>query len=229
MSKQVRWLIFVFIFIGGLLLGFLGSILIPRIGLVALYERQGGWTLLGYVAVGLLLLAVPIGYTVWLIAGAVRFARPREDTTEETPLQYLRQGERADVERVLVSIGGGPHAQFGLDLAARFARVGGGSVTILRVFPPNESVDSESESETLNQMVEELIGSDVPIDVQIRRHPSVVEAIVDETEASDYDLLIVGASDERTVSNLLFGTIPDAVAERTPCPVLIVRAPDALE
>lgn len=39
MSKQVRWLIFVFIFIGGLLLGFIGSIIIPRIEQVVLNEK----------------------------------------------------------------------------------------------------------------------------------------------------------------------------------------------
>lgn len=64
--------------------------------------------------------------------------------------------------------------------------------------------------------------------VRVRRHPSVVEAVVEETEEGGYDLLIVGASDERTVSSLLFGTIPDAVVERTHCPVLVVRATDAI-
>jgi nucleotide-binding universal stress UspA family protein len=223
MSKRVKWLVFASILLVGLLLGFLGSVIIPRLGLVALYERVGGWTLLGRVAVALLLLAVPIGYIVWLIAGAVEFGRAREQAETEALLRYLRHGERTEVERVLVAVGGGPHARFGLHLAASLARAGGGTVTVFRAVSPGAEVDTEAESEAVVRMAEQVIGRDPPVEARVRVSSSVVDAIVEETRQGGYDLLIIGASDERTVRSLLFGTIPDTVVERTPCPVLVVR------
>lgn len=37
-----------------------------------------------------------------------------------------------------------------------------------------------------------------------------------------YDLVVIGASEEWFLRNWLFGSIPDAVAERAPCSVLLV-------
>jgi nucleotide-binding universal stress UspA family protein len=223
MSKRFRWLAFASILLAGLLLGFVGSVLIPRLGLVALYERVGGWTLLGQVAVALLLLAIPIGYIVWLVAGAVEFGKAREQAETEALLRYLRHGERAEVERVLVASGGGPHARFGLRLAASLARGGGGTVTVFRAIPPGEGVDPEAKSEAMVQTAKQIIGPDPPVEARVRISSSVVDAIVEETQQGEYDLLIIGASDESMVRSILFGTIPDTVAERTPCPVLVVR------
>jgi nucleotide-binding universal stress UspA family protein len=223
MWKRVTWLIVVAILLAGLLLGFLGSVLIPRLGLVALYERVGGWTLLGRVAVALLLLAVPVGYIVWLVAGAAEFARAREKAETETLLRYLRHGERTEVERVLVATGGGPHARFGLHLAASLARAGDGTVTVFRAISPTEEVDTGAESEALARMAEQVIGHNPPVEARVTLSPSVVDAIVEETRRGGYDLLIIGGSDESTVRSLLFGTIPNTVAGRAPCPVLVVR------
>lgn len=228
MSKRIRWLVFASLFLAGLLVGFVASGLIPRLGLIALYERVGGWALLGQVAVALLLLAIPIGYIVWLIAGAVEFARPRDQSQTEAALRYLRHGERTEVERVLVASGGGPHARFGLQLAARLARSGEGEVTIFRAISAGENVDPEAESEALAQMAERVIGPDPPVQARVTISPSVVDAIVEETRQGGYDLLIVGASDESTARSLLFGTIPEAIVGRTPCPVLVVREAEVL-
>jgi len=50
-----------------------------------------------------------------------------------------------------------------------------------------------------------------------------VEAILEEAQKGEYDLLVVGASDEWGVKSLLVGAIPDAVADQAPCSVLMVR------
>ncbi len=39
----------------------------------------------------------------------------------------------------------------------------------------------------------------------------------------EYDLLVIGASNEWAVKSLLVGAVPDAVADRAPCSVLMVR------
>lgn len=70
----------------------------------------------------------------------------------------------------------------------------------------------------------QILGSDLQVRTQVTTSSSVVDAILKETQRSQYDLLVLGASDERTVRSVLFGTIPDAVTARTSCSVLIVRA-----
>jgi hypothetical protein len=47
---------------------------------------------------------------------------------------------------------------------------------------------------------------------------------------ADYDLVIIGASREWTVRQVLFGSIPDVVADQAECSVLMVRryVPDTL-
>ncbi|MFW6135283.1 MAG: universal stress protein [Chloroflexota bacterium] len=224
MSRRVMWLLFVVIFLAGLSVGFLVSLLGLDLGLPALYERLGGWTLLGRAAVALLILAIPVGYIVWLIAGAVQFATSVDRAQAEAPLHFIQRGERSSIRRVLVSTrGGGPHAWFGLRLATRIARAGDGEVTLFRVLPVSEEADPEGAEEALHALSETVVAADVPVHARVVQSPSVVDAILEETVRGEYDLLIVGASDEGTVQRLLFGTVVDAVAGRTPCPVLIVR------
>ncbi len=223
MSRHAAWLVAAAVFVVGLLLGYAGAVLGPDLGLAAVYGHRGGWTLLGYAAVALLILAVPVGYIVWLIAGAVQFARSTELTEVERPLHFIRHGQRNTVRQVLVSTRGGRHASFGLHLATKIAGAGEGTVTLFRVVPMAEEADTEAEERALRQMAETVAATGVPVYTRVVQSPSVVDAVLEETRQGEYNLLIIGASDEGTVQRLLFGSVPDALAERTPCPVLIVR------
>jgi hypothetical protein len=57
----------------------------------------------------------------------------------------------------------------------------------------------------------------------VRIHEDVVEGILQEAQEGEYDLLVIGASEEWTLKNLLGGAVPDEVANRAPCSVLMVR------
>jgi nucleotide-binding universal stress UspA family protein len=54
-------------------------------------------------------------------------------------------------------------------------------------------------------------------------HDAVVEGILAEARKGGYDLLVIGASNEWAVKSLLVGAVPDAIADRAPCSVLMVR------
>jgi nucleotide-binding universal stress UspA family protein len=73
-------------------------------------------------------------------------------------------------------------------------------------------------------MVEEALGDiHKRVTTRVARSTNVVEGILAEAQRQDYDLLVIGASEEWFLKNLLFGTIPDRVAEGAPCSVLLVR------
>jgi amino acid transporter/nucleotide-binding universal stress UspA family protein len=127
------------------------------------------------------------------------------------------------VRRILVPAGGGPHARLGLRLAYALATNGLPELVILRVVPQAEDIDLAAEEAAAWRLTRDELGDAARrIGIKIRRASSIVEGILDEAR-SGYELLVIGASEEWFLRNWLFGSIPDAVAERAPCSVLLVR------
>ena len=136
----------------------------------------------------------------------------------------LRNRGLGHVRRVLVPAGGGPHARLGLKLASAVAQGNEAELTVLRLLPTVGAFNLETEMQALRRMVEETLGKiHKRITTRVARSTNVVEGILAETQRLDYDLLVIGASEEWFLKNLLFGAIPDQVAEGAPCSVLMVR------
>lgn len=134
----------------------------------------------------------------------------------------------ADIKRVLVPVGGGPHARLALRLAWDIVRREEGTLTALWILPQSGQVDMAVEMEVLRQIVEdELRGIPENVTFRLRRNDSVVEGILAEAAGAEdregYDLIAIGASEEWFLRSLLFGSIPDRVANGAPCSVLMVR------
>lgn len=136
----------------------------------------------------------------------------------------LQTQEFAPLRKVLLPVGWGPHARLGLRLAERLAYNTGATVTVLRVLPMAGEVDWEGERAALNKLIEEEApGLRYGTQLRLAREPAAMPAILAEARREAYDLIIIGASDEWWVRAWLFGAIPDQVAERAPCSVLLVR------
>jgi nucleotide-binding universal stress UspA family protein len=52
---------------------------------------------------------------------------------------------------------------------------------------------------------------------------NVIKAILSTAREGEYDLLVIGASEEWQIKSLLVGSLPDAIADQSPCSVLLVR------
>jgi amino acid transporter/nucleotide-binding universal stress UspA family protein len=135
----------------------------------------------------------------------------------------LRERHLSEVHRVLVPAGGGPHARLGLRLAAQIARSDEAELTILRIAYPSEELDVEAEMRGLRHLAEEVLGPDPRVQTRVAVHEAIVEGILKEARGGEYDLLVIGASNEWGVKSLLVGAVPDAIADRAPCSVLMVR------
>ncbi len=211
MLKQKRLTLAV-VFGGGVLLGVALAVL------WASTRPDASWATLARVAIALLVFAIPLGYLIWMVAGAVQSVRPRERAEDEPAIYH--GGTR--VHHVLVSAGGGQHAQLGLRLAAQLVGNGHG-VTLFRVVPPGKEAETESETAVLQRMALAILGADCHVAVKVAASPSVVDAVLEEA-SKGYDLLVIGAAEEWGLHHWIVGTIPDAIAERAPCPVMMVRA-----
>jgi amino acid transporter/nucleotide-binding universal stress UspA family protein len=142
----------------------------------------------------------------------------------ECDVAVLRARGLRQVERVLVPIGGGPHARLGLRLASQIAQGDEATLTVLRVLRPSEDLDIEVEMHGLQRVSKDVLGevaSSVSVRVQV--HEAIMEGIMREAQEGEYDLLVIGASEEWQIKSLLVGALPDAVADRAPCSVLMVR------
>ncbi len=136
-------------------------------------------------------------------------------------------GKRA-IRRVLVPLGGGPHSRLSLQLAKNIIEVENGSLTALRILPETGEVDMQVEMDVLRQLVEDALG-EIPKEValSLKRNNSVIDGIlaasVQNADQKGYDLISIGASEEWFLKDLLFGSIPDRVANKASCSVLLVR------
>ncbi len=150
----------------------------------------------------------------------------------KTPVQRIIKGLKADlgvlksrglneIKSVLIPWGGGLHAQLGLELGARVARASSAKLKILRLVKPGVSVEEEKVS--LKEAIQIIIEDTGNVEIEVRKATDVSSGITDEFNDHDHDLVIIGASHEWSIKNVLFGTIPDVVADQAPCSVLMVR------
>ncbi len=195
-------------------------------GILGVAEARGG--------VGLILMGWRGQLTTQRVAGSVVKDVVYGAGCDVAVLRDRGVGER-DIKRVLVPVGGGPHARLALQLAWDIAKAGGGSLTALRIISETGEVDMEVEMDVLHQAAEDELGG-VPEEVtfRLKRSDSVVEGILAEASAQiaehpdadrkhPYDLIAIGASEEWFLKNRLFGSIPDRIADGAPCSVLMVR------
>jgi nucleotide-binding universal stress UspA family protein len=142
----------------------------------------------------------------------------------ECDVAVLRARGLKQIRRVLIPVGGGPHARLGLRLASRIAQGDEATLTALRVLRGSDDLDLGVEMQGLEHLIADVLGEAGPaVSPRTVVHDAVAEAILQEAEEGEYDLLVIGASNEWQIKSLLVGALPDAVADRAPCSVLMVR------
>jgi amino acid transporter/nucleotide-binding universal stress UspA family protein len=151
---------------------------------------------------------------------------PTKRILEKAPcdIAVLLPRRFSQVKRILIPIGGGPHARLGLRLASQFAQGENAKLTALRVLRPNPELDIEVEMEGLKRVVINVLGENAArVCPRVIVEENVIEAILNSARKGEYDLLVIGASEEWQIKSLLAGSLPDAIADKSPCSVLLVR------
>jgi nucleotide-binding universal stress UspA family protein len=139
------------------------------------------------------------------------------------------EGGRAGAD-VMVLAGEGPHAPVAARRAAEFVATADGdsTLTLYNVQAPAGGTDDEESPEAAGQALVERVAEEAGID------PSDYEARVDVAEdveatileaADEYDTICVGATRSSTVSQALFGSLPETVGERVDRTVVMARGP----
>ena len=136
-------------------------------------------------------------------------------------VSVLKDRELDEINSVVVPWGGGLHARLGMEIGLRIAQAVGAELRVLRLVKPG--TDIKEEEDELRQRIKPLAGDFDRLAITIKESTDVTGGILNELEQHQDDLLIIGASHEWSIRNVLFGTIPDIIADRAPCSVLMVR------
>ncbi|MEK6851675.1 MAG: amino acid permease, partial [Candidatus Thermoplasmatota archaeon] len=132
---------------------------------------------------------------------------------------FKTAGLKEKLDRILVFNAPAWHVSYATGYAILLAIQHKASVVIYTA----ATTDEEMEKEKLysNRLAQMCRTHGVPYEEKFARVRSIVDAVVEE--ARGYDLLAVGASEEWQTLEYAFGSVPDQIARRAPCPVLMVR------
>ena len=128
--------------------------------------------------------------------------------------------------RVLVPFAGGPHGAFAFEIASILVDPEDGRIVPLNVAQPGyPTTDIETfldEAVQVRGLSREVFAPKYIIS------KSITDAIVEEANEGDYDLVIVGASRERMLKQMVMGSIPEEIARRCIKPLVMVKTTEGL-
>ncbi len=123
----------------------------------------------------------------------------------------------------LVPTAGGEHARCAEQYVASLARARQGTVTVCGVAPVEaSSQDLNAVTRRLDDAVARMAAIDgLNLNSRVIRHPSVSVGIIQE--AKNFDAVVVGAAGGSIFPQILFGSIPEAIAKRSSRTVILVK------
>lgn len=125
-----------------------------------------------------------------------------------------------EVDAILLPTDGGPHVDPATDLAGAVARANEATVTVISLVDPDaETADREEARGHVESATEDL--SDVAVDGGVRETRDVGDAIVEA--AGEHDLVILGATRERSLRRRVVGSVAESVGRRAESPIVIAK------
>jgi nucleotide-binding universal stress UspA family protein len=127
----------------------------------------------------------------------------------------------ASARKLLVPYMGGPHDRLALDLAARYARSANGEVTVLHVIDPDRSRGKKLDAQGAVDRSFNDPATSERVTLRVVESGSPVETVI--AESRNFDLVVIGVSEEWGLAPHRFGWHPERIASESPTSLLIVR------
>ena len=131
------------------------------------------------------------------------------------------------IRRLLVPTGGGTHSMMGLEVAHQLAHAWQAQMRAIRIarvdtFKTDDPIQQRYYQQVSDDLRMQLRLLDIDVEHEVILAQEVVGPIINM--AQDGDLLVLGASNDWRQEDFLAGSIPDEIAYKAPCSVLMVRA-----
>jgi Kef-type K+ transport system membrane component KefB/nucleotide-binding universal stress UspA family protein len=128
------------------------------------------------------------------------------------------------VQRILVPFAGAKEDVHALRLAKRLAQVPGNTLTLLHVAAPNDKGKALREKAQVEEILKEA-GPELSVQIRSVEHSSGQEAVLRESKAANYDMLILGMAPQWGMSTHLLSLRRERLLSASPISVLVVRGP----
>jgi len=138
-------------------------------------------------------------------------------------IAVVRYRRRRPVRKVLVPVAGGPNSRRAVKMAVTMAAAeedGPASVTLLYVVPHAAGTAARVRGKQVFRYIQEGISYE-HMESRIVEGENLIETIV--SEAKDYDLVVVGATEEPLFRNLLLGNVAEQIARRVDVTAIVVK------
>lgn len=185
------------------------------------------------------------------MGGLSRAARPSRCVLDGTAAPTAREprsprtrqptGDRIVFHRLLVPFDDSPHAKRALAEALDLAQSDNAQLTVMAVIPELSDLSMGSayfaavnvdeitrETERAYMSMLDAAIDDLPTDLTVTKRlgrGSPGAAIVDEAEAGNHDLIVMGSRGRGELRSLLLGSVSHRVLQSSTVPVLVVHAP----
>ena len=138
----------------------------------------------------------------------------------------VKMGSNPSFKRLLLPTAGGDHAQRAEVYAASLVKETGGSLTVLSI--EGTAVADGQAHDNLRQAGDRLsaLGLGAEVEKALIKHDSIPQAIIEQSRS--FDALVIGATRDSYSKQVLFGSIPEKVAQEAEHSVIVVKAHDPL-
>jgi glucosyl-3-phosphoglycerate synthase len=163
--------------------------------------------------------------------GPAVFSPTIDEVVRDAPcdIAVVKQRGAKKIERILVPVRGGPHAELAVRFADSIARHHGARVTVMHLVPPGITLAVRAQAEhALAAFIKQHLRGRA--DAVLREAPNVRNAIL--READKADLVVMGASAAPAGADReshLFGALPEAIAARAKPTVVVVKTRAPIE
>jgi uncharacterized hydrophobic protein (TIGR00271 family) len=125
------------------------------------------------------------------------------------------------IQSILVPTAGGPNVPIGAQLAAALSQSTGAKVTGLYVQVGRTTPDKMAQNRQTIERTFEGLNFAQALEKKVVEANNALEGILKEAE--DYDLVIVGASEQGFIDQFAFGSIPQRIASQAPNASVMVK------
>ena len=143
-------------------------------------------------------------------------------THARTDIMLVKLMSNDPIRKILLPTAGGEHAQAAEEYAASLMKKQQGKLVLCRVVTASSTEQSAKNKEALQEAQNRIaIYNGFPATSQIIQNDNVEKGIV--SAARDFDAVMVGAAGQSIYPQILFGSIPEALARDTKITVIVVK------
>ena len=157
------------------------------------------------------------------------FSPTIDEVVRESPcdIAVVKQRGTRQIQRVLVPVRGGPHAELAIRFADAIARHHDAEVVVLHLVPPGITLAVRAQAEhALHAFVRQHVQG--RSQAALREASNVRNAILREAEKADLVVMGATAAPGANGQSALFGALPEAIASRARPSVVVVRTRETI-